>query len=67
MRAPSVIAQRAAPVGPASGHHRVVGEDYKAPFILRYTSRADVAAAVVDEAENWPDAGRTINVFTGGF
>lgn len=52
--------------GPASDHFQVVPEDYGAPLVLRYTTRADVAQCVVGEAEAWQHGGTIINVFTGG-
>lgn len=52
--------------GPATDHFTIVPEDYKAPILVRYTSRADVAQAVVAEVEDWRHGGQIINVFTGG-
>jgi putative NADH-flavin reductase len=52
--------------GEATEHWTVVPEDYKAPFVLRYTTRADVAQCVVREAEEWKHGGSIVNVFTGG-
>ncbi len=52
--------------GEATTHWTVVAEDYKAPVVLRYTTRADVAQCVVREAEAWEHGGTIVNVFTGG-
>ena len=52
--------------GPASNRWSVVPEDYEAPVLLRYTTRADVAACVVDEVERQTHRGQLVNVFTGG-
>jgi uncharacterized protein YbjT (DUF2867 family) len=52
--------------GPASGHVHVVAEDFHAPIVLRYTTRADVAQAVLDEAASGAHLGSVINVYTGG-
>jgi putative NADH-flavin reductase len=52
--------------GAATEHFTVVPEDYKAPILLRYTTRADVAQCVVREAEQWTHGGEIVNVFTGG-
>jgi hypothetical protein len=52
--------------GAATDQFQVVEEDFAAPVLFRYTSRADVAQCVVREAETWHHAGKIINVFTGG-
>lgn len=52
--------------GAATDHWKVVPEDFGAPIVLRYTTRADVAACVVQEAEEWAHGGSIVNVFTGG-
>jgi NAD(P)-dependent dehydrogenase (short-subunit alcohol dehydrogenase family) len=52
--------------GAATDYFSVVEEDYAAPILLRYTTRADVAQCVVREAESWTHGGKIINVFTGG-
>ena len=51
--------------GAASGHWHCVDEDFAAPVIIRYTTRADVAECVVQQAETWPGS-KVVNVFTGG-
>jgi NAD(P)-dependent dehydrogenase (short-subunit alcohol dehydrogenase family) len=52
--------------GPATDHVHVVEEDFAAPIVLRYTTRADVAQCVVQEVETWTHGGKIVNVFTGG-
>jgi len=52
--------------GQATTQWQVVPEDYAAPIVIRYTTRADVAQCVMREAESWEHAGKIVNVFTGG-
>jgi NAD(P)-dependent dehydrogenase (short-subunit alcohol dehydrogenase family) len=52
--------------GEASSHWHVVEEDFHAPIVIRYTTRADVAESVIVEAETREHAGKIINVYTGG-
>jgi putative NADH-flavin reductase len=52
--------------GAATEHFQVVEEDFAAPVVIRYTTRADVAQCVVREAGTWVHGGKIVNVFTGG-
>lgn len=42
------------------------GSAVRAPIVLRYTTRADVAQSVIALAESREHSGEIVNVYTGG-